>query len=1639
MVKQILNKIISVLIILLLTSGNLMLVATKSYAEFEELEEQNAVSSNKNVSFDTYFYVEGKNVHSAVLDANAEAIINYEINVGEGYLKDTVIQLSNENYAIQSIESQNIEGIVNTVEANKITLNQINSNTKVLVSAKVKINKKESVDAYYLGKETTATFTSNYTNIKGKTQSINSSINIRIDWVADTTAKIETNVQKYMQINNKTIIEQKITSGINENVLPIKNTNIKIVAPAINQNLPEEVRVHVNNTKATNGKENGNSFNNQNYTYNKENGEITINVENQANQDGNVSWKNGTDEYFVTYIYNSQEIVTSFKSKAESTITLLNNSTVNATAENEQPIELTVNNVDFGIYGTQNIGKGYIYANSVYETQYNSMWVANVSYADSVENITFAQNLDSYVEENAKKAEVNTLYKNTKISKENFEKILGTEGKIDIYSSNNLVGTINKETKLDESGNYVFEYNAPVSNISITTSKPVAEGIISIINNKAISATSNYTFEQKKAFRTIESTLLGAVNGEKVQELVANTNLQETTSKATVQIGKEKLSTVVKNEDVEIRAVLEADDITDDLYKNPTIRIELPEEVESVNIKSANILFGNEMQITSINIENRRILNLALTGEQTQYITDGNKGITIVLNTDITLRKTSASKQTQVVMSYTNEKAIALENNGITATNVNISAPTGVITLNSVTNEKTGEVATSIESQEEEGVLERNVETINAKYTLTVINNNNTTISNAKVLGNIPSKGDKYNSTIDTKFVSKVTSLENANCTVFYSENLNATSDENNVENGWKTEPTENSKLYLIVINDNIEQGRELNFTYNIQLPANLEYGEKAISSYNVEYVEGANFSNEIADLNGTEFMKYAVAESNTTATIQSSSATPVALSTGNGPVLTATLEDSLVEGTAYVGNYVTYTVTIKNTGTEDARNVVVNMDVPDGMLYATDEIDGVHTNEFFIQEEVSNATVKIDSIKVNSTEVVKIYMYAKENISKNEVVASINCDNSETVYTNTLNTAIQSGLFDNIIFSYSDDSNIVKLNEEAIFVMNTARTEINNPENENPNLHNFSIEIYIPEEFEYNRCTVLAEGEELGEDAVSYSKSTRKLKIAMDEMKYSIMEIELVVTPLENNGIYSFTANIASNEGNESIKSTAFYVGKANTSVDVSSNIANSSYIKVGDSINYRLEFKNSGTISQQITPYIYFADEFEFSDIAIKVDGRTLVLDDEITSDKDDDIICTRSYYDNHLSILLEIPANGTLILEIEAPINVDYESEEEVNIKNRIIIDQINYEKEFEYKLEPYEFDYDDEDDEDNPNNPSNPSNPGGNTTEETFKISGTAWLDNDKNGEMGENENKLQGITVKAINSNGQAVKSTTTQENGVYTLEGLTKGNYTVIFEYDTNKYTLTTYQKEGIEESANSNVIKGKFEGKEVATSNTINITDRSIANINIGLIEGNKFDLSLSKKVTQISMVNTKTSKVKSYDTNLAKIDLDYKYINNTKVAVEYEIAVTNEGDIPGYASKIVDYLPTEFDFSTELNKDWYTSGNKIETKALEDKIINPGESQTITLVLTKNMTENDNGIVCNTAEIAEDYNEYGQEDIDSIPGNNKENEDDQSSANVILGLKTGGPITYITLTLSIMALICVSAYEINKRVLKV
>ena len=153
----------------------------------------------------------------------------------------------------------------------------------------------------------------------------------------------------------------------------------------------------------------------------------------------------------------------------------------------------------------------------------------------------------------------------------------------------------------------------------------------------------------------------------------------------------------------------------------------------------------------------------------------------------------------------------------------------------------------------------------------------------------------------------------------------------------------------------------------------------------------------------------------------------------------------------------------------------------------------------------------------------------------------------------------------------------------------------------------------------------------------------------------------------------------------------------------------------------------------------------------------------------------------------------------------------------------------------------------------------------------------------------------------------------------------------------------------------------------------------------------------------------------------------------------VEYTIKVTNEGAIPGYAKKIADYIPDNLRFNSEINTDWYEgSDGMIYNTSLANTLINPGESKEIALTLIMNVTDDSFGMITNNAEIMETSNDYGLKDIDSVAGNKSTNEDDYSTANILLGVKTGQVYIYITLVLTIIAIIGTGTYIIKKKVLR-
>ena len=254
----------------------------------------------------------------------------------------------------------------------------------------------------------------------------------------------------------------------------------------------------------------------------------------------------------------------------------------------------------------------------------------------------------------------------------------------------------------------------------------------------------------------------------------------------------------------------------------------------------------------------------------------------------------------------------------------------------------------------------------------------------------------------------------------------------------------------------------------------------------------------------------------------------------------------------------------------------------------------------------------------------------------------------------------------------------------------------------------------------------------------------------------------------------------------------------------------------------------------------------------------------------------------------------------------------------------------------------------------------------------------------------------------------------------------------IVFEYDTKKYSVTEYKKQGVSEENNSDAIgvSKTIEGieKNVAITDSINI-ENNYSNIDLGLIENQNEKIHLKKTVSNITVINKEgTKKYKFNNTELAKVEIASKSLSGSNIVIEYSIEIANQGSTGIYVKNIIDYLPSSLIFTSTMNKEWYKKDNKLYNSSLSNTLIKSGETKKLKLILTKKMTATNTGLINNKAQIDSIYSMEGKEYTS----------DEISSADVIISVKTGENLIY---TLFIVIIICMAleiAYITRKIITK-
>lgn len=1559
-------------------------------------DEQNQITFNAQI-LDS----EGKEVKEA--DITSELNLHLSIAVKEGNLKNVNLDLSNCNFKLKDESG----------------IDQINAGETKELDFKIVARNDDQFKLDLLNMESKIKLTGTYSN-DNKTEEVNKEKTVSVKWNAqelynmDDETRKATKVLENEIITNKTytidgeekrVVQVKIKSGIKDNIYPIEKTQItanplesgkmeegKFVAE--NELKAEKVEVVAYSTKATNGKDGSANFGKTeenklgSWKYDSESGKITITVNNSKDENNCVAWaKNAVDEFVITYIYNEESVknVNAFRTVVESNLKLYTDEgehkkTVRywvTNTEKAMPIELNIQAPES--LSKRNIQKGESFAEA---------WTLNISNTQIGGDILAVSKIDKLNIADSEDIKPVTHYNATYINKEDFINILGENGEIVILNmaTGEELGKITKESTIENNDKILgISYSENASQIGVQISKPVKAGKLSIASRKTLNISSVEEYVSK--IDKIDSLTINAIAGiQKAgeEDFIYST---ETISKQIslvspksnaelgINLGKDKETLPVGEENkVDFTVTLHTSKETDKLFNNPTVQIELPEQVKEASIveNTEGISNANGLELNGITINNN-IIEVKLTGNQGEYVDYNGQDTTITFSANLKTPELQPTTTGDIKLTVVNGEEKIEDSKQVT-----FSAEKGIILANSISNYNGEEPEIlAIKENSKTGLLSEEKSAI-AQVKGTIINNTEKDVENVVVVGNFAGEG----STI-TPILKEQIAVENA--TVEYSAD-GQTWEAYNAE---KASTYKNYKITFAKLADK----SITTFTYKIEIPENLGANKSMNSTYAIKIEDKAQKA--------------------ATITLETPQKIEIEVSA------------KAISDTIYEEQEVTFTVDVTNKSNVTAKNVSLEASLPE-------ELELVSKPENFDIEAGKTVTKTITS-KVKAL---------PEETKQKDITTTIKAipngkeDQAKTV--EVKNVVKQALIKATIEDAYSDGAEFIYEGGQLGY-----KTTITNVSDET--LTNVVITSKLPEGTKLNTKEIGVYKYEATEDPDMMKVEKIDIDIKESEKNGSIIyiipklekgqtiniEIKMKADKLDKN-VYekeiSYNEVISINEMEDYTLRKDDIVIKPNYEISFSSeNLTDSSrntYVNPGDEISYTLNIKNKTRFTQDI--------EINISEIT---GLKQLTKVEEAIS------------IGNSYAIKKEIKPEETYRLDIKGIANDAKEEDSIINFKaiiSQIIQDRegISETREIVLKEETTEYRIKGTktDEPDKPVDPDKPDTP----TDKTYSISGTAWLDENEDGIKDEKEKLLKGILVKIKQINkdnvaeylkGEDGKEITaiTDNDGKYEFKELKAGKYIIEFEYNTKTYKLTPVtNKDSVPTAPTTS------EGTTVKTD-TLDVINENIENINIGLVLNSKFDLELNKYITKVTVQNNSGTTEYNYkNEQLAKVEIKAKQMASSTVLVEYQIEVKNNGAVPGTATVIADYLPKGLKFNSEMNTNWYqgTDGN-LYTEELKDIMLEPGESKQVKLVLTKAMTSNSTGTFTNAAEIYEDKNDFGLVDTNSTPANKEQKENDYSTAELIISTATGSPMMYIGIIIISMLILGGGIYLINKKVI--
>ncbi len=556
------------------------------------------------------------------------------------------------------------------------------------------------------------------------------------------------------------------------------------------------------------------------------------------------------------------------------------------------------------------------------------------------------------------------------IDERNFKENLGESGYIKIYDDNcqHLIGQITTSTTKNSDGEYEFnippayqlssrsiilETSAPQKNLSkieighlrqITGLPLTLKQVQDIVRTGAEIKTYTARKDTPTNFELDDNNLVS----DEVELMDSYTDANLKVETGTLDASNPEF------QELKLKIILDNMKEYSDAWSRPYFDITLPEYITEVynqfqigTSAATNIHYEDGVSEAIVNpIDGKLHFTFNMDGNQEEIY---NTPTSITLTMKVKVNKYAPTSKQQIKLDYMNAGAKKYKNEG-TWTYGTGGAAFPFITTGTKTGTATGEInivntpillcvselsgyngSEKLNSIDNPGVSAQiaRLKSITPTMTLKIQNNHTVPVSNVSVIGRIPYTNNKYaientdlGTNINTTLAGRITGGTGKNFTIYYSDNLNATKDVGLAANNWVADPTSLStiKSYLIVFNDTIAVGEQVEFKYDFIVAAESNYNKTLFVNFGAYY-----------EAEGTS---------------KTAEASKIGLTTGARGNLTVSKTGEKVGGgtTVREGDIIKYTIKIENPSEYPVEGVKLVDSIPEHTSLIELKEDGTYT-----------------------------------------------------------------------------------------------------------------------------------------------------------------------------------------------------------------------------------------------------------------------------------------------------------------------------------------------------------------------------------------------------------------------------------------------------------------------------------------------------------------------------------------------------------------------------------------------------------------------------------------------------------------------------------------------------------------------